>query len=516
MHERFFLLLFVFFLTTGCISAFIPCEYSLSISNAIADSSERLPQSFLAKVGDIEITKEEFISSYEFGPAFIKQRANSKKRHLEYMIKEKLLALDACSRGLDTLDQANEMYSAIVDDLATEELFKEDILSKIKINKEEIDTLIGKKKIELELKWIFSAEEDAIINAMNSLQNGVPFDTLFLNQFNDTLIYRDERSLNISRHALEVRNPVLASIVDSLPVGEFSHPIFAGDGWYIIKVENVWMSMLTSEAEEVKLRTEAETALKKRKMDKLADEYVNELLFNQKPIIKRNVFNILRTYLANYVLPPEKYNEWNLKEKLEQALVAEGNPSNDEIGDLILVIYNEGKITLKEFLMWYRARDQYLKFNKGDLPSFSVSIENYIWQMFRDKLLSRTAQERGYYQAENVIKQALWWRDKIAYSMAKNELKNSIILKMDESPIDNNSEQSKSDYIRDELTKKLFYKTAELKQKYDIFINDEQLKNIKVSVEHDPTAVEFYMIKKGGLIPRTPFPTIDHDWSNWE
>lgn len=516
MHEKIFLPLFVFFLIMGGLAASFPYKYPAANSDTASKSMDHLPDTVLAKVGDIEITAEEFISSYEYGPTFIKKKANSKKRHLEYMIKEKLLALDAYSRGIDTLDQPKEILESITDDLATEELFKEVILKKIEILPQEIDTLISKKKIELEMKWIFSDQKNIIDSVSINLQEGILFDSLFVRQFEDSLVYPDDRKLKISRYALELRNPVLASISDSLKAGEYSSPIYAEDGWYIIKLDNIWFSVLTPETEEIKLRTEAETALKKKKMDRLADEYVNEILFDQKPVIKRNVFNILRTYLANYIIPPEKYVEWNLKEKLEQALEAEGNPSNDDIGNLILVVYNNGTVTLDEFIRWYRNLDQYLKFNIKDLPLFSISLENYIWRMLRDRLLSRMARERGYYQNETVVKQASWWRDKIAYSIVKNELINSIILKMDETPAENNSEQSKSDYIQDELTKKMFYKTAELERKYEICIDEESLSMIKVSTEHEPDAIELYTVKKGGLIPRTPYPTIDHDWSNWE
>ncbi len=59
-------------------------------------------------------------------------------------------------------------------------------------------------------------------------------------------------------------------------------------------------------------------------------------------------------------------------------------------------------------------------------------------------------------------------------------------------------------------------KLNELKRKYHVIINENALDNLSVSAESDKKAIDFYVVKKGGLIPRTPYPTIDSDWANWE
>ena len=60
--------------------------------------------------------------------------------------REKLLAFDGYSRGLDTTNNVKEYFNAFRDDLATEELFKDEIQSKIIFTQEEIDT-VAKQKI---------------------------------------------------------------------------------------------------------------------------------------------------------------------------------------------------------------------------------------------------------------------------------------------------------------------------------------------------------------------------------
>lgn len=481
----------------------------------IENSNNKL-ESILAEIGDINITQEEFLKSFEFAPAFIKRRPDSKLRHLKFMIKEKLLALDGYSRKVDTMEQAKETLNAIEDDLATEELFKDEILGKIKISDKEIDSAVSKMQTEIEIRWLFSIDKNSIENYFNKLESGIPFDSLYAEQFNDTSVYLDDRSLNISEFALESRNPIIAAKAALLKPGEYSEIFFAYDGWYILQVVNKWTNLITAETEFNKLRSEAENAVKKRKMDRLSDEYVNALLYNSKPIIKRIPFNILRTYLANYLISQKQFEEWGLKIKLEQALDSLGNPTSENVGKIILVEYNKDNITIEEFLKWYRIRDQYLKFEKSDLRAFSVSIENYIWQMLRDKLLVAIARERGYYKNQDVVIQTSWWKDKITYSQVKNELINSIRLEIKETNLNNDRYKNELELVENELIKKMFYKLSQLQKKYKITINENLLANLQVSFEYDPNAIEFYAVKKGGLIPRIPFPTIDTDWSKWE
>ncbi len=87
---------------------------------------------------------------------------------------------------------------------------------------------------------------------------------------------------------------------------------------------------------------------------------------------------------------------------------------------------NDGTILLEEFLVWYRNRSQYIKFNKTNLQSFSSSVESLVWRMVRDKLLTGQAYERNFQQTESVIKQSKWWKDKIVYSAVKKEIVESV------------------------------------------------------------------------------------------
>jgi hypothetical protein len=471
----------------------------------------------VASVGPENISAEEFYNSYEFGPAFVKRKKNSKKRYLNYMINEKLLALDGYSRGVDKNDDVKSILKAFENDIATEEMFKVDILSKIEISDEEIDTVITQKQLELDIRWLYAETGGELNKFTDALASGISFDSLYLLQFKDS-IYLDDRSMKINRFQLGKINPELAVLIDTLPVGQVSEPIKAVDGWYIFVLDNIIQNVILTESELMRLQQESMNFLKKKKMDKISDKYVNRLLLAKDPVIKRQSFNVLRSYIGTYTLEQDSYDDWKLSEKLD-ASINELQVTKDDVGQSVLVVMNEGNVTLEEFLNWYRNRSQYIKLDKNDLRSFSKSLENLIWRMLRDKLLSEKAYERNFHQTMSFKKQTKWWKDKIVYSAVKKNIVESVDLEKEEisyNSLDSLDVEYNKEKINTEITRRLLLKLNLLKKEYEININEDVLEKIYVTEENNPKAIDFYTVKKGGLIPRTPYPTIDFEWINWE
>jgi hypothetical protein len=471
--------------------------------------------SVVAQVGTIAITAEEFFYSYEFGPAFPKREKKSKETHLKYIINEKLMALGGYNEGVMNKDYEKEILNDFQSDLAAEEMFRKEILPRVEISENEIEKIMEKKLVEFNIRWLYSETRQSLESDLRSLNEGVSFDTLFNAQFNDS-VFLDDRQMNSTLYEIYMKNPVFARILDTLKAGTISAPIHTDDGWYIIKIDNIIKSLITTESEQNKLRYESVEALKKSRMNALSDEYVQTLFENENPIIKRDAFNILRSYLGKFILTKEKYADWDLDIKLDSALSNLGLKRGDKYPGITLVTGENSNYSLDEFIVWYRNREEYIKFSKNDLISFSKSLENLIWVMVRDRLISGIAAQKGYNDNPWVKKQTNWWRDKIAYSAYKNELERSIRLTTNEIKLVKEKKKSKSEIMNNKLNERMLHKILELKNKYKIRINKDVLNKIKVSSENDRKAINIYFIKRGNLIPRPLFPSIDNEWLNWE
>ena len=481
----------------------------INIKSAENDS---IGNKVLAQIGDKKITVREFLTSYEFGPAFPKRIKNSKKHFLNYIINEKLIALKGYSEGINDSSQVKEMIGAIKGDLATEEMFKDDILKNIKVKKSEVDKAVSEKGITYKIRWIYSRNENQLSYYESGLIKGIPFDSLFKTQLNDS-VFADQRSMEIDKFKLKTKNSEMAAIVDSMKVGEISNPVKGSDGWYIFKLDDVWKNMITTQSELVEDKTDAEEVIKKEKMDRISDIYVDDLLKSETPVIKGGAFAVVRSYLGGYELPREKYKNWKLDERLVEQ-IKKLNISDNNYGKLTLVTLKDTVLNIDDFLYWYRLRSQFIKLNKDDFTKFSASIEGYVWQMVRDNLLMKKAYARGYQSKEKIKQQLQWWEDKIVYAVMRDKIINSINLSSDE-----NKAKSipKPDEKKDmEVTKKILHEVLALKQKYKIEINEDLLNKIYVEDSNDPRTIDIYIVKKGGIFPHPAYPSIDMLWQNWQ
>lgn len=469
----------------------------------------------VATIGTLNLTVGEFFYSYEYGPAFAKREKNSKNIYLKYMINEKLLAIDGYANKLLEKDEARNMLDDIQADLATEEMFKDEILNKVNISKDELESGIERKQNTLQLKWLFSTDEQTIINYANQLDRGIKFDSLFNLQLNDS-VFANDREMKTTEFDLIKKNRVLAKIIENLKPGEISHPINTDDGWYIIEFDNKWKNMLTGETEYDKVKSEVNEVLMKTKIDSLSDVYVNKLMLEENPVIQRNVADVLKYYIAKNILSDETNSKWEIRNKLDSALAKLGFNKNDNYKSLIIAKGKKTNFTLEEFLSWFWNRDQYFKIPGDSFLNYSFALEKIIWQMVRDKILVREAKEKKYFDNNWVKTQTGWWRDKIVYSAEINKLSNSVMIEYERKMVPTNSKESKDAYLSSELTKKMLHKLLELKREYKITVNQNVLDKIKVSSENEPKSVDVYYIKKGSMIPRNPFPTISAEWAAWE
>jgi hypothetical protein len=470
----------------------------------------------VATVGPLKITADEFVKSYDFGPAFPKKKKNSKEIYLKYLINEKLLALDGYKRSLDTTRQFKETYRAFHNDLITEELFKDEILSKVMPSPGSIDSVIAQKQLNIEIRWLYLKSREEALNSFTLIKKGEPFDSLFQKQLGPG-VNRDDRELKNDCYHLKERNPLLSKILDTLKIGNVSLPVHVEDGWYIVQMVNMERNLITTESEMNKLRTEAVEAVRQKEMDRLSDLYVRDIMDNADPVISKEGFSILRSYIANYLLAKEKYESWKLAERMDTVLDKTGIRDKNNIEGVVLVDFKAGKpVTLSDFLSWFWVRDEYIKLNEKDLTFYSISLQQCIWRMVRDHLLVNEADKRNISARGSVIIQEQWWRDKILYGMVKNEITNAVLLQNKESGSLKDKEGVKEAEEDLEFTKKMLHTVNRLKQQYGIKINSDILNKVKVSDENDPRAIEVYIVKKGGTIPRTPYPTIDNYWNSWE
>ena len=510
--------------------AFAQEPYTPNIQS-ISDSEQ--DYRIVATVGNIEISAKEFLVNYEYGPVFLKRQKDSKRRYLDVMINEKALALEGFAQKLHKTNHVKNILAQIKSDLMTEELFKEDVMGNVVVTEKEIQKAVEQDLKHIHIKWLFRKTLGEMENDFMELKRGMSFDVMFSAQLNDSVLI-DDRSMETTLFDLNNKNPVLMSIIDTLKVGSLTHPVKTQDGYYIIKVEKGWSDILLTETEWNSNNAKMRKTLFKQKMDSLSDQYVENLMSENNPLIRRPAFNLIRAWLARITLSKKVFSEWDF---LENSEMKEAQYLDKKIlnrGSSELVGLHVGSISLREFISWYNPRRTYIKLSQLSKDDFSVSAQNIIFRMVRDKLLTDRALQRGLHKHEKVLRQIRWWEEKTVYAKYKLELANSVQI-TEEGVFDYynnniNSFRSKNGnyqsfakvkteirniLLRERYSAKLIRNVLTAKQKYKIEIDDEVLDDLFVDIQNDPKAIEIYTVKKGGLFPRQPYPTIDSEWKYW-
>lgn len=400
-------------------------------------------------------------------------------------------------------------YNAIQADLASEELFKDKILPKIKLEPTEVSAAYEKKNIKVVLNWLYAPTPESLISYAQLFRQGASFDSLYSLQFRDNIM-TDERSMTSDFFKLEQKSSDIAKEIDTLRIGMHSGPVKGQDGWYIFKVVNKWKEISLTELQVSQNKSEVETSLKKIKGDSVSSLFVDSLLSSVKPIIKGNAFVLLRSYLGNYLLDDNKFNEWKLQEKGDSAITKSVTAGKD-LNNVVLVEVKDGYYTIGDFINWYQVRSQHIKTDKRTFNTFSASVESLIWKMLRDNLLTKVSLAEGYQNKKEVKEQLSWWKDKLLYAAVREEISSSVML--------NHKDDLKEAYdekFNIEMNRKLLTKINILKKKYDISIDHKLLDKIKVDDQSNSKAIDIYAAKTGGIFPRPAYPSIDFMWESWQ
>jgi hypothetical protein len=523
------------FLVLFFIVALAPSGHAQRIREFSSYSSlldPKLDNVTVATVGPWTISASEFMLSYEYGPAFVKREKDSRRRYLTFMAYEKLLALGGRDRGLASWPDLQRQVEEIEADLATEELYKEDVLPKVNVGDGQIALGMEQDRVHLTVRWIFTPSAEGIDEQVRMMNAGATFDSLFALQLRGG-VRREDRAIETTKFKLRTKNPVFASIVDTMPAGAVSLPVHGPDGWYVVKVADAWINPSVTQSEEVKMREDVKRSLKQRIADSLSDDYVQRMVVAQRPVIVRESFNAIQAYLGRKFLTNEKFDEWGLAGR-KGARELKDVSRLDMIASRVLVEMKKHAFNVRTFLDWYRTREPYIKLTLTSEQGFFQSVEGIIWRMVRDRLLTDLAFERKLQNRTSVRRQKEWWKEKLLYLANKHRIADTIKDSLPSlrtyyeenrrsfcdttgtvKPFEEVREDVWREYYSFELTRRLLHEIQRLKRKYGVAINEDALKKAVLDIENDPKAIEVYTVKKGGIYPRTAFPTIDHDWQSW-
>ncbi len=379
----------------------------------------------IAKVGPLEITKEEFTERYELVPQLTKPDGQtSNKYNLLYsLIAEKLWALEAEHENLDTALIMQTAYKSVEKMYVRDALFKIEIASKVKVTNKDILNDLKRYFSDLSVSSLIEKDSTAIYDDYNKLNSGIAFDSLvkMYNKVVDTTL--------IKYGEMDEANETLFY---SLKIGEYTAPVNTGNSWAIFKINDIKTKSYSSEdisAATLKIKK----IIEERKTDKVYQKYLNKFLADMHVETDGDIFWRISDLLTN------ELGERKIKEAIPDSQNVNLDSDDilkieSELGEEVLnkpfIKFKKDPVTAEMFLRQFLFDGFYLK--KVDEKIVSEKLNARVKSFIESELLAREGYRRGLQNLPEVRSQLDMWRLNYLAKLFKQKFIDSVKVTDDE------------------------------------------------------------------------------------
>ncbi len=379
--------------------------------------SQKLPtkeNSYIAKVGNVFISEEEFVTRFEFSPALHRKSSSveyDKREFLISLIAEKLLSQQAQRIGLND-SSFYDGFSDIHKMLLRDELYRKEISQKVQLSEKEIQQGIREATKEIFLSYFFcEREEDAQFLYLQLKNNKIlEIDSSFA-VFTDTItVVWGEAEPSIEKTAY------------TTPIGTTSPPVFAGNGFYIIQPKKNQRSDYYSSLPPQSLRKQVEKILHTRKEKEYFEKYLQQFLKNKIGYSKPEIFTTLAKTLSE-IFPHDTTSETlftsenihTAKQKLSLSLQ-----------DTFVVFQNK-YWSLEYVIEKLREKKFFLSPAKNSYQIIGNQLHTYITVLVQQELLAEEAKNQKLDTSSAIKKKITMWYDAALATKLQMLLKNQNI-----------------------------------------------------------------------------------------
>lgn len=479
----------------------------------------------MAKVGDQEITREDFLLDYEFGFAQNRIGENSRKEYLNKMITELLLAEEGYSLKADTIRRIRNGVQSIREERLIEEVFNKNVLRKIVVTDEEIRQEVNKSAVSFQFRFIpAQSREQALELKKNAEEKG--FDEtlkLLTNDFSDyELKPRDVSSPYINAQDAD---PELLALISNLELNTISDPVQYRDQWYLLEVTNIKRQPL-ADYDYAQKGVTYRKVLYNRKAVEEGTAFINRIMTPKQVTTKRKTFETLNAAL--YLWYKDSPPVGNILDQVQKpdsitSYITEiqkilGNP----------LVEADGKTwSVERFLAEFNPARYQLRPNS--FTSFTARFSDVVALVVRDHYLLELAKKQKLEKHEQVQRDIKKWENKWVFQAVRGQILDT--LTFTNPAVQAYFVQNASAYgvpfgavpnydamdsllkrriKKDFLNHKLLAKAEELKKKYPVKIYYSVLDTLTVTGKNGNPGITIQLLKQNSN--RLAFPVVDPNW----
>ncbi len=389
----------------------------LFVFNNLTSSQTKLNP--VAKVGNEEISSQEFRMRYELMPRLSKDYYNTdslKKEFLYSLMAEKLWAKEASAEGLDTLEYLKYFIKNIEKLIVKDELYKKEVDNKINITGKDIIQAERKSLTKLDVDILSSSDSSEIFNVYTLLKNNASIDSvLSLNQ-QDKL-----QNTNTNIKFGDLNDEMIEDSVYKLKAGEFTKPLKNDFGWFIFKL-NKKSLIDTSNHENKFSEKDIKDIIRERRAKKIGTAYLEELLHNTKINFNEKLFWMLVDKFTNALQKREKNNDTSKVEtyslvEYDILKLIDGMPK-DTLNATFIPVKNHN-IPLKEFL--YDLTMDGFEVPRPDKNLVASKLNAVVKRYTQSQLITQEGYRQGLQKSPELKAELKMWRENYLANILRNQ-----------------------------------------------------------------------------------------------
>ncbi len=364
----------------------------------------------LAKVGDRDITVEEFLGRLRYALASAEMEKLAapevRRQYLDALIDEKLAALAARSRGLDSVANLTPVLEEVRDQAMLRELYLARVRDRATVSEAELRQALERVRTELSVGFFRAASEEEARWVRQKLLEGKSFAEIATERYGRS--YEEEQFHRTLRWG--ETDPALEEVAYSLSVGEVSAPVRVNGGFYVLKL----LARRDSGVQDTPdLRQRIERRLRHRKEAQLARQFLREVL-DRNPVdvngeVLTELTRALTRELAGESFPTEITPD--LLDSLASRLAC---------ADSVLFRLADTSWTIRRTLQRLARRGHELRIDS--LGAVGAELTRAVLQLAQDQALLREAHRLQLEDHPRVKRDVAVWEDHLLAQILRRRL----------------------------------------------------------------------------------------------
>jgi hypothetical protein len=391
----------------------------------IGSNNFRAQSNIIAKIGDKELTKEEFKLRYELSPRILSgdptETDSMKLKFLYSLLAEKLWAIEAVDKGISNSEDFNFYYKPIEKMYVRDELFRTQIKDKVIITDSDISRGISKYVKILQIRTLSSGDSSNIFNIYLSLNDVGSIDSLLL-----VIPESIPETTLLELKFGDLNNENLEDVLYLLSSNEYTIPIQDGDNWFIFELKGTKPNI--PEVSQNKLQDDVEEIIRNRRTRILYDEFYEKHFGGYTLQADENVF--IKVSEEFYTTIKTRINSVAEVDSKEIFYIVEDDILNvkEILGSDFLnrTLFNNkyGPVKAYDFLSDLTLVD--VSFKEVNQPVINKVLSNELKRFMQQETISRAGYEMGIQFSTDVIFHLDLWRDNLLTQMLKNSFNSGI------------------------------------------------------------------------------------------